>query len=403
MQRLLRTLITPGSDVPINQLRNLSSLPRLLALGMTAVVLLLLFFVLYGIIGIELSPSAPNLVFGYLNLLISIAALTFILTGSAIGGVRLFLLGMLLCIMLQPFFVHPVTLQHSFMVNPLVAVSLLIVAGLFFTRRTLFWMVIAVGAAILAALWVRGDVEVHARLPIVVAALFGVGLALYYWSEIVGRVLRDARAAAREAERRARERDLMLRETHHRIKNNLGIVNALIHMKMQKLPKENSLGDLSRQIRTIMLLHEKLHNQEVGDVHSIRLARHLRDVLDIVFSSSDRNRIQLDIELEEAMEVDPKQAVPIGLIVHELAMNALKYSFTGEEHSRFTISGRPPEEDTEFTLQIAHSGPPLPEDFSFERQDTLGLQLVDALVSQLGGRIELQRSPSPAFSIVFPL
>ena len=400
---ILYKLFRPEESVPISYLEGRTSLRRLFGAGMSAAVLLLILFTLYAIRGMEIHPLAPNMIFGYFNLLFGILGMGLIVRDAVVGGVRLFLLGMLGSVMLQPYFVLPQTLPLAFMVNPLIIVSLLIVAGLFFTRRSLYYMLALVGAALIGVLWFRGDAEVRARLPIILAAVIGVAIALYYWAEVVFQALRNANEAARRADERARERDLMLREAHHRIKNNLGIVNALIHMKMQELPEEHAIGDLSMQIRTIMLLHEKLHSQEWADANSIKLARHISDVLNIVFSSSKGAEVAVRSSISDELTVDPKQAVPLGLIVHELAMNALKYSFSGEPEPHFTLYGSYRQEGGTFLLTIEHSGTPLPEDFSFQRQDTLGLQLVDALVAQLGGTIEVQRKPHPAFFIRFPL
>jgi two-component sensor histidine kinase len=194
----------------------------------------------------------------------------------------------------------------------------------------------------------------------------------------------------------------MMRETHHRIKNNLGIVNALIHLRSQSRHTELGIQELSRQIRTIMVLHEKLHRQE-QQVNSVGLARHLRDVLDIVFSTSEGTGIDYSVNIGEGVAVDPKSAVPLGLIINELAMNALKYSFPGAEERRFVVRGEREAPSGQYLLTVTHSGPPLPEEFSFEREDTVGLQLVSALIQQLDGSIELQRSPEPAFMFRIPL
>jgi two-component sensor histidine kinase len=377
-------------------------MPRFFGVGMGVVALLLIFFVLYALWGMELAPLAPNMVFGYINMVLTLAGFVLVFAGHLLGGMRLFLGGMMVCVSLQPFFTLPETLQFSFIINPLIAVSLLVVAGLFFQRTALLFMTAGIFLALAIAFRVRGDSAMQVYTPIVMAAAIGVAVALYFWSKIVDQALCTAREAAQRAEEQARERDLMLRETNHRIKNNLGIVNALIHLKMQRMPPEHSIADLSHQIRTIMLLHEKLHSLDRHGENRVELQRHLRDVVQIVSTSSRGTPFRVEAEEDAPAMVKPEQAVPLGLIVHEVTMNAVKYSFPLVEDPCINLSCKNVD-DGHLLLRIDHCGPPLPDDFSVEGEHSFGLQLIDALVRQLQGSIEISRAPTPAFSIRFPL
>lgn len=394
--------LEPDSEVPISRLEHTAVFKRLVGIGLALVTLLLLFFIVYAQAGLKLSPQDPNLLFGYMDLLVCFVSLALFFRGAVVGAVRLFVPLLLLAVLAQPFFVHADNVMFSFMVNPIIALSLLMIVGLVFSRTTLYILVALVIAAIGAAVLIRGDAAIRVRLPLVVSAGVGAATAFYLWNQTIDQALNRERKAAREAEQRARERDLMMRETHHRIKNNLGIVNALIHLRSQSRHTELGIQELSRQIRTIMVLHEKLHRQE-QQVNSVGLARHLRDVLDIVFSTSEGTGIDYSVNIGEGVAVDPKSAVPLGLIINELAMNALKYSFPGAEERRFVVRGEREAPSGQYLLTVTHSGPPLPEEFSFEREDTVGLQLVSALIQQLDGSIELQRSPEPAFMFRIPL
>jgi two-component sensor histidine kinase len=93
----------------------------------------------------------------------------------------------------------------------------------------------------------------------------------------------------------------------------------------------------------------------------------------------------------------------LGLIINEVATNALKYGFRENEHPRFRVELREKRSDHEHELSISNSGNPFPEDIPIDTPKTLGLRLINALVAQLQGRLELQRRPSPVFTIRFPL
>jgi two-component sensor histidine kinase len=93
--------------------------------------------------------------------------------------------------------------------------------------------------------------------------------------------------------------------------------------------------------------------------------------------------------------------VSIGLLVNEAATNAMKHGFTGDESAEFTVTLNEEPESDRYELVLSNSGRPFPRDVDIENPDTLGLQLIQALVSQLGGTLELQREPRPVLTVRF--
>lgn len=178
------------------------------------------------------------------------------------------------------------------------------------------------------------------------------------------------------------------------------LIASLINLKASSFDKDADLTDLSRQIDTISLLHEKLYKSE--DTNSIRLRGYLEDLLESIFSSY--GRAALEIEIED-ISISSRKAVPLGLIVNEMATNAIKHGFNSKEEPRFSITMEEEEgvQDTAYSLRILNSGNPFPPEISLKNPETTGLQIVSSLVHQLDGSIELQqRHPHPIFVINFP-
>lgn len=194
------------------------------------------------------------------------------------------------------------------------------------------------------------------------------------------------------------EKTFLMRELNHRVKNNLSMVSSLIHLKDISLGREVDLSDLNRQIDAIRIVYDKLYKTE--NVGRIDVKGYIQEILQTVFSLSGMV-IQLDHHLEELM-LPSSRAVPIGLIVNELATNAVKHGFSGTDTPRFTIKLSNDEANKLHMLSISNNGPPFPEDVVPENHENLGLRLVSALAEQLGGSFELKRTPYPVFIINFP-
>ncbi|MFP4068445.1 MAG: PAS domain S-box protein [Spirochaetaceae bacterium] len=191
----------------------------------------------------------------------------------------------------------------------------------------------------------------------------------------------------------------LVREMNHRVKNNLAMVLSLVELKDDTLGDAADLSDIRSQIHAISFIHELLHQS--ADATHIEFGRYINDLLPRVFSFYVGSAVSLRTDIEETW-LPSDTAVTLGLIVNELATNAVKHGFTGEEPPFFTVSlTRGGARGETYTLTVENSGRPLPEDVSLENADTLGLQLLSALVGQLRGTIDLQREPHPVFTIRF--
>lgn len=188
-------------------------------------------------------------------------------------------------------------------------------------------------------------------------------------------------------------------ELNHRVKNNLSLVSALIRLKDGELGEQADLTDIESQVNSINTMYTRLQAQ--GTVSDVNLSLYLEEVLTGVFSLSREKRVVTE-NLMKDVTVSSRQAVTLGLIVSEIATNALKHGFGGNEVGRFRIHLSEGAHGIWF-LTTEENGPPIPKDVDLANSSTLGLQLIQSLSEQLDGEIEMIREPHPKFILRFPI
>ncbi|MEH2127617.1 PAS domain S-box protein [Nostoc sp.] len=199
-----------------------------------------------------------------------------------------------------------------------------------------------------------------------------------------------------------KEKEVLLKEIHHRVKNNLGIVNSLLQMQCRRTQDPvvaATLRDSQNRIASIALVHEKLYRSE--DLADIDFAQYIPDLTTHLFDSYNvsSNQIQLNIQVDNA-SLDIETAIPCGLIINELVSNALKYAFVGNMGGKIEVKFYQQSEST-LTLIIRDNGVGLPENFDSKKTKTLGLTLVQGLVKQLRGKLEIDSQQGTEFKITF--
>ena len=216
-------------------------------------------------------------------------------------------------------------------------------------------------------------------------------------------ILRD-RSKEKEVEelkrKNAEQKEIMLREIHHRVKNNLAIVISLLNLQLRNnadTELHRIIHDIELRIRSMALIHEHLYRSENLDL--IPLATYLHSLALIITGTFSGHRINLETSLE-ATEVSIETALPIGLITNELLTNAFKYAFPNQQEGQILVQLKK-EDDGELTLSIKDNGVGLPDSFSLDSEKSLGIFIVRLLVEQLDGKIEISRNNGTAFTIRF--
>ncbi len=195
------------------------------------------------------------------------------------------------------------------------------------------------------------------------------------------------------------EKEFLLRETNHRVKNSLNMITSLINLKTGNTEAQYAFADLKGKIQALSSLYEKLHQS--SDATEIDLQQYVEELLNSLFSTFADYPIDLHTDLK-SISIDPDTAIPIGLIINEIATNAIKHGFLPAEESWFRVSMDTANQGSLLVLTVENSGNPLPRDLAIGSSKTLGMRLIQTLVEQLQGSLELTREPYPGYTIRFP-
>lgn len=199
------------------------------------------------------------------------------------------------------------------------------------------------------------------------------------------------------------EKELLLKELHHRVKNNMAIITAMLNMQARRLEGEKNLRafeDSRNRIMAMALVHEKLYQSEnLSDIKVEEYFRSLtRRLMQSYGVSPDRIRITLNVHVDD---IPLDKLIPCGLLVNELVSNSLKYAFETDEKGEIYMNFV--SRDQRFILTVCDNGSGIPEDFDIDTTDTMGLQIVKSLAVQLRGELQLSRAEGTVFSISFPM
>lgn len=198
-----------------------------------------------------------------------------------------------------------------------------------------------------------------------------------------------------------RDKEVLLREIHHRVKNNLQVISSLFSLQRERTdnPELGMLLDESQtRVQSIALVHEQLYLS--ADLAAIDLDRYLRTLVSAVRSSYGADAVEIDASAQGVV-LDVEQAVPCALLTCELISNSIKHAFGGGPGKVWVRAER--DEQGYCVLEVRDDGRGIPEDFDWKSVRSLGLRLVQALTRQLRGTIELDRSQGTCFRVRFPL
>ncbi|MGO9016148.1 MAG: sensor histidine kinase, partial [Dissulfurispiraceae bacterium] len=196
--------------------------------------------------------------------------------------------------------------------------------------------------------------------------------------------------AEQQIKQSLKEKETLLREIHHRVKNNMAVVSSLLSLEAKKIKDATvrALFEESQQrIRSIALVHERLY--QTKDLSAINFEGYIKSIIAEIISlyRIDTSAITTEINIG-GIELDLESAVPCGLIINELLTNAFKHAFPNNGGGLISINFA--ETDGAHTLTIKDNGVGLPEGFDYKEANTLGLQLVKVLTRQLKGTLQIK-------------
>jgi len=211
----------------------------------------------------------------------------------------------------------------------------------------------------------------------------------------------ERKHAEEQIQKSLEEKEMFLKEIHHRVKNNLMVISSLLNLQSRYIKDKEALSiftESQSRAKSMALIHEKLYRST--DLKRINFGEYIRTLATDLFYTyvADPSRIKLNMDVEDIM-LDINTAIPLGLIVNELVSNCMKHAFPGGRSGEIGVDFH--REDGEFALIVSDNGMGFPEDLDFQNTDTLGLQLVNSLTSQIDGTINLDKTAGTTFKIKF--
>ncbi|MEP0365853.1 MAG: tetratricopeptide repeat protein [Cyclobacteriaceae bacterium] len=213
---------------------------------------------------------------------------------------------------------------------------------------------------------------------------------------------RQSRSRAYQLEQKNQRIETLMRELHHRVKNNLQVISSLLGLQSMKLENETAqqaVEEGKERIRAMSLIHQKLYQQD--EVTSLNIRDYVNNLVDELAQSygyADKARINIEVP---SVLLDADTTLPVGLIINELVSNAFKYAFKNIEQPVLELKLIQQQES--IMLSVKDNGEGLPEGFSFEKAKSFGLKLVHLLTKQLNGSMQVRNSPGVDFQLSFTL
>jgi PAS domain S-box-containing protein len=200
------------------------------------------------------------------------------------------------------------------------------------------------------------------------------------------------------------EKEVLIKEIHHRVKNNLQVVSSLLYLQSKKIKDkevENMFVECQNRVKSISLIHEKLY--QTNDLTRIDFEKYLRSLVHHLFKSFGLKNSSITPRIKaENVFLTMDTAIPCGLIINELVTNSLKHAFPSSKKGEISIEVTY-QADNKFILIVRDNGVGIPEEINIHNTETLGFLLVQSLVRQIEGNLELKRGGGTEFRITFSI
>ncbi|MDX2174057.1 MAG: sensor histidine kinase [Bacteroidota bacterium] len=198
-----------------------------------------------------------------------------------------------------------------------------------------------------------------------------------------------------------KEKEQLLKEIHHRVKNNMQIISSLLNLQTDKIVDEkilNLLRESRNRINSMALVHEMLYKSD--DLSKIGLGQYIENLSGSIYQSyaMPNSEIEFLYDIESNIYFDVDKMVPLGLIFNEIISNSLKYAFP-EKKGSINISLKADNE--KYVLIVSDNGKGLKKDFDFEKDSQLGMKLIQMLAEQLAGKMQLEKKEGVSYKIIF--
>lgn len=211
----------------------------------------------------------------------------------------------------------------------------------------------------------------------------------------------ERKRAEEQIKKDLEEKEILLKEIHHRVKNNLQVIRSLIHMQLtkDKDPTFHTCAtELSNRILSMAMIHEQLYSAE--NLSEINLQSYIGTLVNRIFQSYSSQNISIKKGIRN-LNLSLDQSVPFGLMVTELITNAVKHAFPGDTKGKVTITVE--SKQNSYELSVRDNGIGIPANINVQNPTTLGLKLVTILADQLEGEVKICRGKGTNIKFIFPV
>ncbi len=223
--------------------------------------------------------------------------------------------------------------------------------------------------------------------------------------QIVARDISERKKLEAELKNSLKEKDLMMKEIHHRVKNNLMVIQSLLNLQSRYIKDTDArdiFKDSQNRAKSMAMIHESLYKS--SDLKRIEFSEYINTLAKNLFYSyaADPERVKMSVKVDKVM-LDINTAIPLGLILTELISNCLKYAFPDGGSGEIKVDFHSDNEDgtSNFRLTVCDNGVGLPPGFDPKKSDSLGIMLIYSLSEQIGALIKLDTSNGTKFDITF--
>jgi two-component sensor histidine kinase len=197
-----------------------------------------------------------------------------------------------------------------------------------------------------------------------------------------------------------KEKEILMKEIHHRVKNNLTVISSLLNLQSYHIKDEKALTffkESQDRAKSMALIHEKLYGAD--DLRKIDFSDYLRTLTSELFNSYNLSPgISLNMEIDK-LDIDVNTSVPLALIVNEIVSNSLKHGFKDKDNGNIWINFY--KKDQEYELIVEDDGVGFSDNLDFKKTESFGMQIVNSLTQQLNGKISMEKTEGTRFILNF--
>ncbi len=321
-------------------------LRRVAAVVFGGVAVLILGFVVYGLAVLGYGPGERYILTTAVQFGVSAASFALVLARRVITSIRAFTALMFAVMVIEPLVVTPETLGFTVLLIAPALISLLVAMGLVFHRRVILAGTVAAALIIVFTFIIRPDpgaaveIELVTVGPLLVITTVAAGLGVLFWGDVVARLLRQADASEEKARGLARAREALVRESNHRVKNNLQVISSMLSLQLSDAENEearSTLLDARNRIGALALVHQSL--QEGAHPDTVSAESFLRELTQNIVTGVGPAAGNIQVRVDaDGIELPAALLVPVSLIINELVTNAMVHAFADRSDGTIAVS-----------------------------------------------------------------